>query len=62
MLAGATRGESDWMLILEDCKLVCRFKLVVDMVGGGIRQFVNDTEGPAFLERELIKLSMDRYW
>ena len=29
---------------------------------GGICEFVNDTDGPAFLERELVGLSMDRYW
>ena len=26
------------------------------MVGGGIREFVNDMDGPAFLERELVGL------
>ena len=29
-------------------KLICRFKLAADMVRGGIREFVNDTDGPAF--------------
>ena len=32
-------------------ELVCHFKLAVDMVGGGIREFV---DRPAFLERELM--------
>ena len=26
------------------------FKLVVNMVGGGVREFVNDADRPAFLE------------
>ena len=29
-------------------KLICRFKLVADMVRGGIKEFANDTDGPAF--------------
>ena len=32
------------------------------MVGGGIREFVNDSDGPASLERELMGLDMDGYW
>ena len=32
-------------------KLVCHFKLAADMVGGGIREFVNDVDGPAFLKK-----------
>ena len=31
-------------------KLICRFKLAVDIVGGGIKEFVNVTDRPAFLE------------
>ena len=31
------------------------------MVGGGIREFVNDTDEPAFLERELMGLGVDGY-
>ena len=38
-------------------KLMCHFKLAADMV----REFVNDTDGPAFLERELMGLGVDRY-
>jgi hypothetical protein len=41
--------------------LICRFILAVDMVGGGIREFVDDTDGPAFLERELVGLGVDGY-
>ena len=29
--------------------------------GGGIRQFVDDTDGPAFLERELVGLGVNGY-
>ena len=29
---------------------------------GGIREFVDDTDGPAFLERELVGLGVDGYW
>ena len=43
-------------------KLICHFKLVADMVGGGIWEFVNDVmEGQAFLERELMGLGVDGY-
>ena len=31
------------------------------MVGDGIRKFVNDTDVPAFLERELMGLGVDGY-
>ena len=31
-------------------KLMCHFKLMADMVGIGIRKFVNDVDGSAFLE------------
>ena len=41
-------------------KLICLFKLVADIVGGGIQEFVNDTDGPAFLER-LLGLGVDGY-
>ena len=40
-------------------ELVCHFKLAVDMVGGGIGEFVND--GPAFMERELMGFGVDGY-
>ena len=41
-------------------KLICHFKLMADKVGGGARKFVNDTEGQAFLERELM-VGVDGY-
>ena len=41
--------------------LICRFMLAVDMVGVGIWEFVNNTDGPAFLERELMGLGVDGY-
>ena len=31
------------------------------MVGGGIREFMNNADGPAFLERELVGLGVDGY-
>ena len=31
------------------------------MVGGSFRKFVYDTDGPAFLERELVGLGVDGY-
>ena len=42
-------------------KLICRFKLAVDMVGGGIREFMIDTDRPVFLKRELMGLAVDGY-
>ena len=43
-------------------KLICCFKLMVDMFGGDFREFVNDIERTAFLEREVMGLGVDRYW
>jgi hypothetical protein len=34
---------------------------MADMVGGGIREFVDDTDGPACLERDLVGLGVDGY-
>ena len=31
------------------------------MFGGGLREFMNDADGPAFLERELVGLGVDVY-
>ena len=31
------------------------------MVGGGIREFVNDSDGAAFLERELVGFGVSGY-
>ena len=42
-------------------QLIRRFMLVADVVGGGIQKFVNNTDGPAFLERELVGLHVDGY-
>ena len=42
--------------------MVCSFVLTADVVGGGIREFAHDTDGPAFLERELVGLGVDGYW
>ena len=41
--------------------MVCRFILAADVVGGGIREFVDDTDGPAFLEKQLVGLGVDGY-
>ena len=38
-------------------KLVCHFKLAAEIVRGGVTEFVNDTDGPAFLGRELLWIS-----
>ena len=43
-------------------KLIYFCKLAADMVSGGIREFVNDTDGPAILERELLGSCVDGYW
>ena len=42
-------------------KLVCHLKLTADMVGGNIREFAYNMDGPAFLKRELVELGVDRY-
>ena len=70
VLAGAAReenrskGAGGCERLLDDTgrlsglkyKLICCFKLVGNMIGVGIREFVNNTDGPAFLERKLIGL------
>ena len=38
--------------------MIRRFMLAVDVVGGSIRKFVYDTDGPAFLERQLVGLGV----
>ena len=40
-------------------ELICHFILAVDLVGGSVQEFVNDMDGPAFLERELMGLGVD---
>ena len=37
------------------------FHIAADMVRSYIQEFLNDMEGPAFLERELMGLGMDGY-
>ena len=76
VLAGAARGETGskgggGQVRLSDVgtlelagfqnELICRLILVVDMVRGSIREFVNDTDGPAFLEMELMGLGVNGY-
>jgi hypothetical protein len=76
VLTGATRGETGSKgegvrVRLSDVdtkeltgfqkELICFFILMADMVGGGIWELVNDTDGPAFLERELMGLGVDGY-
>ena len=76
MLAGATREETGsksgggpvmlsdvdtWELVGFQNELICHFILAADLVEGGIWEFVNDMEGPAFLERALMGLGMDEH-
>ena len=42
--------------------MVSGFNLVVNVVRGGIWQFVNDTNRPAFLERDLVGLCVNGNW
>ena len=42
--------------------LICCFIVAADIVAGDIWEFVNDTDGPALLERKLMELSVDGYW
>ena len=42
-------------------KLVCHFELAAVMIEGGIWEIVNDADGQAFLERELMGLVVDGY-
>ena len=42
-------------------KLICCFKLAADMIWVGIREFVNDADGPASLEKQLMGLGVDGY-
>ena len=51
-----------WRLLGLKYKFICHFKLAVDMVGVGIWEFVNDTDRPAFLEREQMGLGVDGCW
>ena len=75
-IAGVARGEKGskdgggWVSLSNvDARKLAGFKdeliwpfiLAADMVEGGIWEFVNDTDGPAFL-RELVGLDVDGYW
>ena len=42
-------------------KLVWCFRLAADMVGGNIREFAYNMDGPAFLKRELMGFDVDGY-
>ena len=42
-------------------ELVCNFELAADMIRSGVREFVNDAGGPAFLEWELMGFGVDGY-
>ena len=48
------RLSDTWELAGFQNQLICSFMLAADVVGGGIREFFNDMDGPAFLERELV--------
>ena len=51
-----------WELAEFQNQLICRFMLAEDVVGVCIWEFVNEMDGPAFLERELGGLGVDGYW
>ena len=57
MLADINRGKLSGLKY----ELVCLFKLAVDIVGSGFREFVNDTDGPAFLGKDLMGFDVDGY-
>ena len=42
--------------------MVCCFKLAANVVIGGVWQFVYDTNRPAFLERDLVRLGVKGNW
>ena len=46
---------------MED-EVICYFKLVANVVWGGVWQFVYDTNRPAFLERDLVGLYVNGNW
>ena len=59
------REEAGWILVdvyawLED-KLVCHFKLMVDLVRGGNKEFEYDVDRPSFLKRELVGFGMNKH-
>jgi hypothetical protein len=58
---GQMRLSDTRKLVVFQNELICCFILVAYMVGGGIREFVNDMDRPAFLKRELMGLGVDGY-
>jgi hypothetical protein len=42
-------------------KLIYHIELAVDIVRSGIREFVCDVDGSAFLKREIMEFGVDRY-
>ena len=75
MLAGAARGETGckgwgglvrlsdvdtWELAVFQNELIPHFMLAADVVRSGIWEFMNNADGPAFLERELVGLRTGR--
>ena len=50
-----------WELAGFQNQLIRHFMMAADVVGGGIREFVNYMGGPGFLERELVGLGLDGY-
>ena len=40
-------------------QLIRHFMLAAGVVGGGFREFMNNADGPAFLESELVGLGVD---
>ena len=50
-----------WELARFQNQLICSLMLGADVVRGGIQQVVNNADGSAFLERELVGLGVDGY-
>ena len=63
VLTGAARGKkgSKGGGVRVRISNVHTERLAVGMIGGGIREIVNDTDRPSFLERELTGLGLDGY-
>ena len=74
MLEGTARGETvskgggglvrlsdvdTWELVGFQNQMICRFLLAADVVRGGIWEFENNADGPAFLKRELVGLGVE---
>ena len=50
-----------WELAVFQNQLIRCFMLAADVVRGSIREFLNNLDGPAFLERELVGLGVNGY-